>query len=890
MKCFKNIHTIILLFISLISVGQSDIDSLENLLLQAKKEDQPELLNQLSAAYLRNMPEKSYEYANQALQISQQLKNKKTEADALKNIGDSYYYRYIINKAEDAYQKAQVIYKDINDVSGISDVYASYANIFYTKAELDSAEFYYKRAIELKKDLEDFYGLAKLYSNISFVYMHTGRRSKALGVLNQALELCDKTGNKISEALTLVNIAHIYFQEGVIEKVLEINYKALNVAEEINDQLLISSIYTNLGNIYNFFNDYEKSLEFHLAALNINKEREDKGSVAASLNNIGNVYLEKSQIDSALVFYLESNILYKETNRLHGFAITANNIGEVYFRKGNYDEAITYFEKSLEMSKKAGNEHEIIRNKMNIGSVYLKTKKYKVAKRYIHESLELTQKNEINFKYSIYELLSKLYKETGHFRKALYYHKKYTEEKDSMFSKEKEEAIARINAAHQLERHKQEIEILSKDKALQQQKLEKQKVIQNMFMLVSVFVLALTGLIYYNYRNKIRSNKILSSQNDQIRKKNQEIKHQAYRLSRANHELEKLSIVASKTENAIIIAKPDGTIEWINDGFTRLYGYTYDEFIGTKGKTLEEASANPAIDKIIQKAITEKQSQIYESEIVSKTGERHKLQTTLNPIVDDDGQVIKLVTIDSDISKLKQVEKELQDLVVTKEKFFSIIAHDLKNPFNSLIGLSQLLVHGFDKMKTEKVKYFHQNLYQISKVGYDLLVNLLEWSKSQTGNIKYSPEDINISGVTEETFALYQSKAKQKEILLTNNLDEDSFVYADKNMVKTIFRNLISNALKFTGRGGVIEVSSYKTNSSREISIRDTGVGMKPEDMDKLFRLDTNYTTKGTEDEGGTGLGLVLVKEFIEKNKGFIHVESKPGIGSNFIFTLPAEK
>ncbi|MFW5721418.1 MAG: ATP-binding protein, partial [Bacteroidota bacterium] len=262
--------------------------------------------------------------------------------------------------------------------------------------------------------------------------------------------------------------------------------------------------------------------------------------------------------------------------------------------------------------------------------------------------------------------------------------------------------------------------------------------------------------------------------------------------------------------------------------------------------------------------------------------------TTLTPVIDDDGEITKLVTIDSDISKLKEVEKELQKLLITKDKFFSIIAHDLKNPFNSLMGLSQLLVYGFDRMSKEKVKHFHQNLYQISKNGYELLINLLEWSRSQMGSIKFSPEEINLFGIAEETFSLYQSKARQKDILLTNNLNNKCLAYADKNMTKTIFRNLISNALKFTDRGGVIEISSSMKESFIEISIRDTGVGITTDDIDKLFQLDNHYTTKGTEDEGGTGLGLILVKEFVEKNGGTIWVESQPGNGSNFIFTLPA--
>ena len=890
MRFSLGIYIFFFLLSAVCGLGQNKTDSLEQLISKVDEDNKARIFNQLSRSFIRYSPEKAMEYAKQAYTYSQKFNDSYNQAFALENFGDIYYERRELDTAKTIYTRAMSVYEKEGEFIGISNIFNDFGVIYSARQKFDSAEYAFQKAISIKKDINDEIGLAEVYINYGIMFLRRVQQDKGLENLELAIRFAEKSGSKYYKARALSIQGDVYFRKGLFEKAVIKNYDALNIAEEINDPGIKSIVYNNLGNIYELFKDYSKSLDYYKSALKINQNLNNKIALSVLFNNIGNVYISENKLDSALIYYFESLDLKKQLQREHGIAITANNIGEVYNKKGELNKALEYLYMAQNINERYKFNTSLIRNKMIIGGIYLKQKKYKKAEDVLIESLTLSEDYNFKDKYYIYLSLSELYEETGRVKKSLQFHKRYSAAKDSILNLEKEEAVARINAAHQLERHKQEINILSKDKALQQQKLEKQKVIQNMFMLASVFVLAFAGFIYYHYRNKIRSNKILSLQNDQIRKKNQEIKHQAYRLSRANHELEKLSIVASKTDNAIIIAKPNGAIEWINDGFTRLYGYTYDEFIGTKGKTLEEASANPAIDKIIQKAITEKQSQIYESEIVSKTGERHKLQTTLNPIVDDDGQVIKLVTIDSDISKLKQVEKELQDLVVTKEKFFSIIAHDLKNPFNSLIGLSQLLVHGFDKMKTEKVKYFHQNLYQISKVGYDLLVNLLEWSKSQTGNIKYSPEDINISGVTEETFALYQSKAKQKEILLTNNLDEDSFVYADKNMVKTIFRNLISNALKFTGRGGVIEVSSYKTNSSREISIRDTGVGMKPEDMDKLFRLDTNYTTKGTEDEGGTGLGLVLVKEFIEKNKGFIHVESKPGIGSNFIFTLPAEK
>ncbi len=238
--------------------------------------------------------------------------------------------------------------------------------------------------------------------------------------------------------------------------------------------------------------------------------------------------------------------------------------------------------------------------------------------------------------------------------------------------------------------------------------------------------------------------------------------------------------------------------------------------------------------------------------------------------------------------KVKLRTKELQDLNNTKDKFFSIIAHDLKNPFNTLLGFSDLLKNNYDAFNDEKRKEFVDIIHITSRSGYSLLENLLEWSRSQTGRISFSPDDINFSIIVEEIVSMSNSSALKKKITISNNLDPDlSNLFADENMLRTIMRNLLSNAIKFTPANGVVEINSKKDNGVTEISVKDSGIGMSDEDKEKLFRIDVYHTKKGTEDESGTGLGLILCKEFIEKHKGKIWVESEEGKGATFCFTIP---
>jgi len=230
---------------------------------------------------------------------------------------------------------------------------------------------------------------------------------------------------------------------------------------------------------------------------------------------------------------------------------------------------------------------------------------------------------------------------------------------------------------------------------------------------------------------------------------------------------------------------------------------------------------------------------------------------------------------------------ELKDLNASKDKFFSIIAHDLKNPFSNIIGLSGILKEelksGDPKMNEECVEMINVSAVQSLK----LLENLLEWAKSQTGKSLFNPVPINLREVYNEEFNLLHEMASGKRIDLINSIPDELTITADRNMIKTVLRNLVSNALKFTHKDGKVEVNAISIDKQVEISVSDNGIGMTKENMGKLFRIDANLLTNGTEDEKGTGLGLFLCKEFIEKHGGKIWVESEVGKGSVFKFILP---
>ncbi|MBP1673230.1 MAG: sensor signal transduction histidine kinase [Bacteroidetes bacterium] len=259
----------------------------------------------------------------------------------------------------------------------------------------------------------------------------------------------------------------------------------------------------------------------------------------------------------------------------------------------------------------------------------------------------------------------------------------------------------------------------------------------------------------------------------------------------------------------------------------------------------------------------------------------------------DNGDIIWTGTL-QDITKRKDEEleiklknEELLKLNNERAKFLSIIAHDLKTPFNSIINFSEFLLTEIENQDMEKIGYYGNIILESSNRAMDLLQNLMEWAQLHTGRLLYNPEYIEIDSALEETLLLYENVAKEKSIVIKNHLLSDLKVFADKSMTITVFRNLISNAIKFTKSVGEITVSAYDQDKFFLFCVQDNGVGISKKRLNEIFQLDYGCSTNGTNNEKGTGMGLILCKDFIETNKGKIWVESTLDEGSSFYFTLP---
>ena len=239
------------------------------------------------------------------------------------------------------------------------------------------------------------------------------------------------------------------------------------------------------------------------------------------------------------------------------------------------------------------------------------------------------------------------------------------------------------------------------------------------------------------------------------------------------------------------------------------------------------------------------------------------------------------------LNALHESESQLRQLNATKDKFFSIIAHDLKSPFNGILGFSNILADQIKLGDYDNIVEYAEIIQYSSHQAIDLLMNLMEWSRAQSGRMDFNPKRTDIGTLFQEVFDLLKISALQKSILLTKKIDAHMYANIDKEMILSVLRNLISNSIKFTHQGGVIDVKAEIIGKELNVSVSDNGLGMEKYELNKLFRIEESYSRPGTQNEKGTGLGLILCSEFIHKHGGRIWAESNPGIGSRFCFTIP---
>jgi PAS domain S-box-containing protein len=339
----------------------------------------------------------------------------------------------------------------------------------------------------------------------------------------------------------------------------------------------------------------------------------------------------------------------------------------------------------------------------------------------------------------------------------------------------------------------------------------------------------------------------------------------------------------------------DENHKWVilNDASIKMWGYSREELIGKSDYDIfpkEQADVFWEKDDFVFKS----GSNTNIEEITDSKGEVRTIVTAKILYTDKITGKKYIVGTIHDITDLKKAEIklkdyscELEELNKNKDKFFSIIAHDLRNPFTSIHGFSSVLSEEFDTLSKEEIREYINYIYLGTKNIYELIENLLTWSRLQTGRAMVQPVKLNMFSEVQDAIKILNVFAKNKRMKLVNAVEKNISVLGDDNMVDSILQNLISNAIKFTKSSGLVKITSKVINKFVEISITDNGIGMSRDEIENLFQLGKQKSKKGTSEEKGTGLGLILCKEMINMLKGRLKIESEVNKGSTFSFTLP---
>lgn len=610
-------------------------------------------------------------------------------------------------------------------------------------------------------------------------------------------------------------------------------------------------------------NNKEKSIEYYLEAL---KFERDKYTQAVTIDTIGLYNWQLGKFKVAIKYFTKALTIFTDLNDSTWIGKVTNNIATANWGLGNSLEALEFYQIALKIRRKTGDKLGVSNILNNIGLIYQDWGLYDEAFIWHNDALNIAFEieNYIAIAYS-YSNVGTYYENKGDYEKALHYHK-----------------LGYKN-------------ILMDDKNSR----------SNSFFLKNLGdVYSKMGKLDYalsNYKKSFIHAKSINNKN--------RIAIAEYCLGKTHFKLNNI----------------DSASKYINSSYKKSLKFGYDDLIKDNQFILSEIEErkgnNSKALKYFKSASAMKDSTFNKEKIAKFTDlqvkyflEQKSQENTLlrfnnemNELAIKEQKYIRNFLVISGVfiliilviisksratfkklnAKLNKSEKELLEINDNKDKFFTIISHDLRSPFGGLLGMTDMLVSDYDELSSDEIKEMIKIIKHSSNNIYELLNGLLEWARTQTGRMEYEFENLDIYENTVRTINFLKTNAFDKNIIIKNEINEKTFAFADEKATCTILRNLVSNAIKYSKPGEIVEISSENIENQVVISVSDNGVGMNEEDMNKLFKIEFRHSTVGTNKELGTGFGLVLCKELVEKQGGKIWVESELRKGSKFIFTLP---
>jgi len=577
-----------------------------------------------------------------------------------------------------------------------------------------------------------------------------------------------------------------------------------------------------------YLDDTKEGMRYADAALKLATKLKWNKGIGISLNNLGRCARADSNYSESLNYFYKAIKINENLENKSALAFSYNGLGLISHDLEDFQKALNFFQKSLQINTTLKNQDQIARNLNNIGSCLERSNHLKKALNYYKKSLEYSTR-----------IKDTLYIGFGLTNIGITYNK----------LKNFPKAIEYINKS---------ILLYNDDSRLFN--------LYNKFELGRTYYLMALELPTGNKREQLLKNSLdlfdYCAKNFQKFNSLNDVQESYSYISKINEELKNSQLALTYLKKSIQLK---------------------DSIFSTKTKDqIQNLDSQRKID------LRDKQIQIQELQIKSNTRLMYLLITITLVIA-----LLLIVFFRLFLSKrrtsllLEEKNKKISEINSQKDRFFSIIAHDLRDPFNGFLGLTELLAEDLESMTPKEIQFAAVNMRSSAKNLFRLLENLLEWSRMEQGLMPFMPQENLLLPIVSESLVTLQDLANAKEIKINTNIPKNTKIFADNNIIHAVIRNILSNAVKFTPVGGSIAIHVNENDKDTTISITDTGIGMNVKMVDNLFRLDVQTNRKGTNDEPSTGLGLILCKEFMEKHGGKIWVESEEGKGTTFYSSFP---
>jgi len=744
------------------------------------------------------------------------------------------------------------------------------------------------------KRIADFLQLFCIALLITFIGCDNGNNLKNEKKLEQLLQKVENLPTDAPNYLTLLDSLRTSsiknnFAKGVAksfslraaylssQKKYEASLSEYHAAVQANRQIKnyaqLAKDFNKIGGIHFRLKNKDEAIAAFKHAIEFSNAGNDSTQLGSAYNNIGFIFWQVSNYDSAVFYFEKALQIRKKLSDKEFLSTTYNNLGTIFFNWSLYDKALDYYLHALEMQKQIGNNNGMALSLCNIGLVYTSTAQNEKALEYYYESLPHAElSGELQTVGYVYSCLGSAFSETNKDSSLIYFNKSY-----DTFLKAKD-VDGQILALQGIGKYYLDLHDLTTAK----------RYFTDMLQLANNEKISMRIAEAYKYLGEITLLENDLSVSQKYFEKSIEISEKINLKLILRDSYLSLSEIYERTGN-------------ISSAFTALQKHNkYQLEIENEGmrKRLMDLKNKSQYESYNLKLRT----QVYENEkqkiylVITVTAllflvfiavilfrlnsKRRKINLLLSE---------KNMLIENHNTEIKEKNEKLLEINEAKEKLFSIVAHDLRSPFNALINFAEILKEEYDVLSDAERKEYIATFGDTATKTYELVENLLNLSASRTGKINFNPEMIELNKLTDKIFQLSVAQANKKGVKLINSVEPFTAVFADKPMLEVVIRNLINNAIKYCNAGGKIEVSTFIEANQQLISIKDSGIGMSDELKKNIFNINAIRSKRGTDGEKGTGLGLGLCKEFIEKHGGTISVESTLHVGSTFIFSLPRQ-